>query len=128
MKIAVFISGVVTGIIAIIFIGVLISAGDQSSTGLPGLTMYPEKGECIATRGKIEVFQVLRPSMALAQIGDSFEEKLTVLLINYDGKHYYDDQKIKIPVGKCARQRGTFKYTTKNYGDKTVPAVVIEKY
>jgi hypothetical protein len=91
-----------------------------------GLTIFPEKGECIATKGEIEVFQVLEPNMALARTGNILDG-IVVLLINYEGKTYYDEQKIKIPANKCARQIGTYQYTTRrdNFG-KTVPAVVIE--
>ena len=63
--------------------------------------------------------------MALAETG-KYTDRLMVLLINYDGKSYYDDQKIKIPANKCARQIGTYQYHTKMGIDKTVPAVVIE--
>ena len=49
------------------------------------------------------------------------------MLVNYDSKTYYDEQKIKIPTNKCARQIGTYQYTTKKDNfEKTVPAVVIE--
>ena len=49
-----------------------------------------------------------------------------VLLINYDGKSYYDNQKIIVPSKKCARQIGTYQYMTRMGIGKTVPAVVIE--
>ena len=49
-----------------------------------------------------------------------------VLLVNYDGQTYYDNQKIIIPANKCARQIGTYQYSTKNETIKTVPAVVID--
>ena len=65
--------------------------------------------------------------MALVRTGD-IPSGIIVLLINYDGKSYYDEQKIKIPAGKCARQRGTYQYTTRNDMFKTVPVVVIEEY
>jgi len=93
--------------------------------GLYGLTIFSEKGECIPTEGELEVIQVMKPNMALAST-DIFHDGIVVLLINYDGKSYYDDQKIKIPAGKCARQIGTYQYTNRLDVHKTVPAVVIE--
>jgi len=47
------------------------------------------------------------------------------LLVNSDGKTYYDDQKIEIS-NKCVRQIGSYQYTTKDNFEKTVPAVDIE--
>lgn len=85
-------------------------------------------------------FQVLAPNAALGNIKYYSDEKLygdktyrnydigndvVVLLINYDNKTYYDDQKIDIS-NKCARQIGTYQYTTNSKFEKTVPAIVIE--
>lgn len=124
-KVLLFASGFVAGIIATILAAVFITAANQSDDSLLGLTVFNEKGECISIRGEIEVFQVLKPSMALATTGH-LGSGIVVLLINYDGKYYYDEQKIRIPDGKCARQIGTYQYTTKDDRFKTVPAVVIE--
>ncbi len=126
-KVLLFGSGFIAGIITTILVLTLIAVENQPNDGLLGLTIFPEKGDCITTSGEIEVFQVLKPNMALARTG-GFTDGIVVLLINYDGGSYYDKQKIKIPAGKCARQRGTFQYTAKNDFIKTVPAVVIEEY
>ena len=40
--------------------------------------------------------------------------------------HFYDEQKITIPSGKCAKQVGIYQYHTKNGDMKTVPAVEIK--
>lgn len=89
--------------------------------------VFPEKGECITTSGELEVMQVLATNAAQAWTGDLLDsDRLLILLINYDGITFYDDQKIKIPKGKCARQIGTYQYTAKSEMVKTVPAVVIE--
>jgi hypothetical protein len=124
-KLLVFSGGFAAGIIATILIAIFINSANQSNDGLIGLTVFPKKGECIKTQGEIEVFQVLKPNMALANTGDVLNG-IVVLLVNYDGKSYYDEQKIKIPAGKCARQIGTYQYTTKNEIVKTVPVVIIE--
>jgi hypothetical protein len=130
-KILSFGSGFVAGIITTILVVFLIQTGNQPvanrpNDGLDGLRLFSKKGEII-TRSEIEVFQVLKPNMALARTG-KYSDEIVVLLINYDGKSYYDDQKIKIPADKCARQIGIYQYTSKRNMDKTVPAVVIEKY
>jgi len=123
----IFIGGFISGVLATFMVVFLIYVANQPNDGLLGLTIFPEKGECITVKKEIEIFQVLEPNVALARTGGILEDGIVVLLINYDGKSYYDEQKIKISAGKCARQIGTYQYTTRkdNFG-KTVPAVVIE--
>jgi hypothetical protein len=137
----IFIGGFISGILATIFVAFVISVANKTNDdGLRGLTIFPEKGECIATEyektdyglnrrrlvttvvNEIEVFQVLAPNMALARTHDF----TVVLLINYDDISYYDNQKIQIPANKCARQIGTYQYTSKDERNRTVPAVVID--
>jgi len=126
-KTLLFIGGFITGIVVTILAAILINAANQPNDSLRGLTLFSEKGECITTSGEIEVMQVLAPNVALAWTGGFlYSDRILVLLINYDNKSYYDEQKIKIPSGKCARQIGTYRYTAKNEMVKTVPAVVIE--
>jgi hypothetical protein len=142
----IFIGGFVAGILATIFVGSLIVIANKPiDEGLIGLTVFPEKGECVKTTSKsksteIEIFQVVEPNMALGNVksytdkkmysGDNYRDydignDVVILLINYDGKTYYDDQKIDV-TNKCVRQIGTYQYTTKIGLEKTVPAVVIE--
>lgn len=126
-KALLFIGGLVTGVVLTILIAVLINAANQPNDGFPGLTIFSEKGECITSVGELEVMQVIAPNMALAWTGDFRDfDRILVLLINYDGISYYDDQKIRIPMGECARQIGTYQYTAKSEMVKTVPVVVIE--
>jgi hypothetical protein len=142
----IFIGGFVAGILATIFVGSLIVIANKPiDEGLIGLTVFPEKGECVKTTSKsksteIEIFQVVEPNMALGNVksytdkkmysGDNYRDydignDVVILLINYDGKTYYDDQKIDV-TNKCVRQIGTYQYTAKIGLEKTVPAVVIE--
>ena len=126
-KVLLFIFGVVVGVIATLVVLNLSYVSDEPyDDGLFGLTVFSEKGECIPTASEIEVLQVVKPNMALAYTDKHVGRQIVVLLINYDGKSYYDEQKIKVPAGKCARQIGTYQYTTTNDFEKTVPAVVIE--
>ena len=144
-KFLIFIGGFVAGILATIFALYVYSIANKPNDGLLGLTIFEEKGECITTTSKnksseIDIFQVIAPNAALATIKYYSDEKLysgktyrnydigngvVVLLINYDDKTYYDDQKIDIS-NKCARQIGTYQYETKSKFRKTVPVVVIE--
>lgn len=126
-KLLFFICGFVAGIVATIVVAMSINSANQPNDGFPGLTLFSEKGEYIPTSGEIEVMQVLAPNVALTWTGDVFySDRILVLLVNNDGKSYYDEQKIKIPSGKCVRQIGTYKYTANNEMVKTVPAVIIE--
>jgi len=133
-KIWIFIIGFVAGIIATFLVVFVFFVANKPNDGLLGLTIFPEKGECITTAGEIEVFQVIEPNVALAKTikyGEygirQYSDEIVVLLIDYDGKSFYDEQKIKIPANKCARQIGTYRYTTRqDRFEKTVPAVVIE--
>lgn len=126
-NIVIFISGLIVGILITIAGAYVLTIEDKPyDEGLLGLTKFPEKGECITTKKKeLEVLQVIEPNIALAEMGE-FPDKLLVLLINYDEETYYDDQRIKIPANKCARQIGIYEYTAKMGMDKTVPAVIIE--
>jgi len=121
-------------------------ANKPVDNGLIGFTMFSKKGECLSTTSKyksseIDIFQVLEPNMALGNVkyysekkhfdGESYRDydieiEVVVLLVNYDGKTFYDDQKIDVSK-KCVRQIGTYQYTTKSDFGKTVPAVVIEQ-
>lgn len=121
-KYLIFFGGFVAGIIVTFLVLYIIARTNRSNDEFTGLTMFSETGECIESTGEIKVFQVLAPDIALARTGDW----IIVLLINYEGKTYYDEQKITIPDNKCARQVGTYQYTTKDGMGKTVPAVVIE--
>ena len=76
-------------------------------------------------KNEVEIFQTLRPNVALAKSG-KYPDEILALLVNYDGDLYYDSRKIQIPPDKCARQIGTYQYETKTEVLKTVPAVAIE--
>ena len=126
-----FLGGFITGVVATVLVLFVIYAVNKpdvetlkSDENLPGLVLFPKKGECI-TKNNLEIFQTIKPNMALAQVG-KFPNETLVLLVNYDGNSYFDKQKILIPAKKCARQIGTYPYQTKMEFNKTVPVVVIE--
>lgn len=118
-----FAAGVAATILILLLISTANSDGKQS-----GLTIFKEKGECLQIK-KLEIFQVLEEGVALAHscgYGNEFcIGGMVVLLVNNEGKHYYDQEKIN--VKKCARQVGTYRYQTrKDNFEKVVPAVLIE--
>ena len=125
-----FLCGFIVGVLVTILTLYVISVARNqdatltSSDSLAGLTMLPEEGKCIV-KSDVEIFQTLKPNVALAMSGAN-PDKMLILLINYDGDVYYDSKKIKVPSGKCARQIGTYQYETKDERLKTVPAVVIK--
>ena len=145
-KFLLFIGGFIAGILATVFVGYVIAiANKPTDEGLLGLTVFSEKGECVKTTSKsksveIGILQVVEPDKALGNVTNYNDKKLygdkiyrdydigndiVVLLINNEGKTYYDDQTIDI-TNRCLRQIGTYQYTAKTGIEKTVPAVVIE--
>lgn len=125
-KVLLFAGGFISGVITVIIAALLYNASINSSDDkLPGLTLFPEKGECIETGGELKVIQVIEQNVALARSAD-YSNMIVVLLINHNGISYYDDQRIKIPENKCPRQIGIYNYSTNSDKVKTVPAVVIE--
>ena len=121
-KIWVFMLGIITGIILTILFAVIMS--NVSNGSMSGLTMFEQPGECLISKSSLKVFQVLEPGVALTMIKDDFSSAV-YLLIDNDGKTYYDDQVIKLPFGKCFKQIGTYRYYTKKDVLKTVPVVQI---
>lgn len=114
-----------------LIIGVILTLVTLSITSKDdGLTFFDEPGESLST-GAFEIYQVLEEGAALAQeIDNEFSSynthtKLFVLLINDEGKLYYDDEIVKVPKGKCARQVGIYRYKTVSKELKTIPIVII---
>ena len=110
-KVCIFIGGVVTGAIPVVVVSMLIAGGNST---YKGITLFEKEGECIS-ENSFKVFQVLDSGEALAnevKQGYLIPTGLTVLFLNEDGLSYYDDQVIKIPSGKCAKQIGIFKVFT----------------
>lgn len=125
----VFLLGFISGVAFLFIVSLILASNVQKDDGM---TFFEEAGECLSTQ-PFEVFQVLDNGVALAS---EIEEQhsswnsttdLTVLLINDEGKYYYDDQVITIPDGMCMRQIGVYKYTTNSGRDKTVPIAVVSE-
>ena len=70
-----FLGGFITGVVATVVVLLVIYAVNKhdvenlkSDKNLPGLLLFPKKGECI-TKNNLEIFQTIKPNMALAQFG-----------------------------------------------------------
>ncbi len=124
-----FIVGFISGVISLSIVAVCMSTSNNS------MTFFDEPGECWNTNS-FEIFQVIDNSAALAVakeiIPDNSSdfiinriEEQVVLLINREGKFYYDGQKINISENKYVRQIGIYKYPTKSDIERTVPIVEI---
>lgn len=129
-NIFIFLAGIITTLLLEFIIIYVIGATSQSNGGYPGLTIFEQEGACINAK-QIKIFQTLEPNMALAHAltkpNAIFDENETlVLIVGDENTHYYDEQKINIPAGKCAKQIGTYQYPTKQDIYKTVPAVEIK--
>jgi len=138
--------GFIIGVFATIFAMYIYSTSNNADDGISGLNFFENPGECITNNSKeksseITVIQVTATNAALANLRNYTDEKgfrgeirrdydifndVLVLLINYEEKSYYDDQKIEVS-GKCLRQLGTYQYQPlKSSSWKTIPVVVIE--
>ena len=128
----VYVLGVLTGIILTIgFAFILYHASNTTGSinepaNSDGISRFEEPGDVMETRS-VEVFQVIANDAALVKCADKdgFYFGPICLIVNSEGKYYYDDQKIKIPKDKVARQVGIYRYPTKNETLKTVPIIEI---
>ncbi|WP_297410447.1 hypothetical protein [uncultured Alistipes sp.] len=126
----IFIGGFFSGILFLVLVALAVNYSSRNDNGENGIVLFDEPGEILSTQ-PFEVFQVLDHGAALArEIDKSYASwnattELMVLLINDEGKYYYDDQIIEIPKGKCLRQVGVYKYMTKAEFEKTVPIAKI---
>lgn len=127
-NILIFVAGMVTIFILMVLFGLAVNS--SSNSGYPGLTIFEEEGKCTGAR-QIKIMQTLEPNMALAHAKTQpnaiyDENEILVLLLGDENASYYDDQKINIPKGMCAKQVGTYQYESRELGMKTVPAVTIK--
>ena len=117
----IFLGGVVTGVLLTFLFAFMFSSQKETSVKEnSGLTMFEQPGDVI-TEKSFKVIQALEQCAALAD-GEK-EYMTTFLLVNDEGKYYYDHEIVKVPSGKVARQVGIFKYTSGGGLDRTVPVV-----
>ncbi len=139
-KALIYIAGIVTGVALTFLISLLLITKSSDN----GVTWFDEPTDYTGAN-QFQVFQVLEPGAALANaafiedIGGygthkesisaitnqlAFMNGTVILIVNDEGKHYYDDEIIEIPSEKRAKQVGVYKYSTET-GYKTVPIVKI---
>ena len=100
----------------------------NGASGDSGLTLYEQPVGTINSYS-FEVLQVLHNGHALAynedpDRRDSYTSPVVLLLAD-ESSHYYDEQIVKVPKGKSARQVGTYQYETNGGMHRTVPVVRI---
>lgn len=95
-----------------------------------GKTLFDKTGDCVS-RKNFEVQEVLESGDAIAlEIRESisgyvFTSDLEVLILAQEGSSFYNNQIVKAPQGKCARQIGIYKY--QQYGDtKVIPIIAFK--
>ncbi len=135
----VFVLGVVTGFILAVLLAFLLNSksksgpdvigesGTETEESSDGIKLFDEPGDIIE-ENSFEVFQVIAENAALVKGkggGRSIYRGPVYLIVNYDKKYYYDDEKIETPKGKVVRQIGIYQYPTKNDFVKTVPIIEI---
>lgn len=102
----------------------------SNKTIADGKTLFDELGECVS-RKNFEVQKVLESGDAIALeiretiSGHIFTSDLEVLILAQEGSNFYNNQIVKAPQGKCARQIGNYKY--QQYGNaKVIPIIAFK--
>ena len=95
-----------------------------------GKTLFDKPGECVS-RKNFEIQKVLDSGDAIALeiretiSGHVFTSDLEVLILAQEGSNFYNNQIVKAPKGKCARQIGNYKY--QQYGStKVIPIIAFK--
>lgn len=121
-----YVGGIVTGIVLVFAFAFIVNSTQQGQANAISrdVVMFEKPQQVVAAR-TLRVIQVLPDGSALATV-DIMEINggMVVMFLAKEGVSYYDDQKIKVPSGKCLRQVGTYTYESK-MGMKTVPVVEI---
>lgn len=128
-NVLIFIAGFLTGIVTLTVIGYAMNSSNSPEENNRNFTLFETPGNCISTND-FEIFQVLDDYHALAHEKDGkydISTDLVVLFRNETPNSFYDEQRIKVPNGKCVRQIGVYKYETNLGSYKTVPVVCIMK-
>lgn len=93
----------------------IVNDNNLSETNNTNKELFDKPGDCVSRRN-FEVQRVLDSGDAIAaEITFSYSgmiqtSDLKVLVLAKKGSHYYNNQILKSPKGKCARQIGNYKY------------------
>lgn len=95
-----------------------------------GKILFEKPGECVS-RKNFEVQKVLESGDAIALeitetiSGHVLTSDLEVLILAQEDSNFYNNQIVKAPQGKCARQIGNYKY--QSYGTtKVIPIIAFK--
>ena len=132
----IFLCGLITGVVLTIIVAFIINTSQKNSNVVEtevqqqeddGVKLFEEPGD-IMEGNSFKVFQVIATDGALVK-GKSGRSDLyygmVYLLINREGKSYYDDEIVNVPKGKVVRQMGIYHYPTRDGFEKTVPIIEI---
>ena len=106
------------------------SNNTNSDKNNSGKTLFDKPGDCVS-RKNFEVQKVLESGDAIALeiretiSGHVLTSDLEVLILAQDDSNFYNNQIVKAPQGKCARQIGNYKY--RKYGtSKVIPIIAFK--
>lgn len=121
-----YLGGIVTGVVLVFALDFFMAMSQSKQSANNDVVMF-EKPRGVVPGKVFEVMQVLPEGSALATVDDidSGNMGTVVLFIGNESLSYYDNQKIKVPSGKVAKQVGTYSYMTRQEMEKTVPVVEI---
>ena len=95
-----------------------------------GKTLFDKPGDCVS-RKDFKVQKVLDSGDAIALeiretiSGHVFTSDLEVLILVQEGSNFYNNQIVKVPQGRCARQIGNYKY--QSHGTtKVIPIIAFK--
>ena len=122
-KYLLFTGGCLTGAVLIMLFLVFIICATDSESDIEdsiGITMFEDPAGTV----KEKTFQVLLTistgeAIVRGGTGSSY------LLVNSEGKFYYEGKKIEVPEGKVVRQVGVYQYRKGSSSEKWVPIVKI---
>lgn len=132
----VFLGGVVTGaILTFVVLSIIANAQNGRSDSIVeeaksdnNITMFDEPGDIVEDTN-FKVFQVIADDAALVTAKQDKYDDIYLgkvyLVVNNDGKYYYDDEILKVKEGKVFRQVGIYRYPTRNEDVKTVPIIML---
>lgn len=123
-SILIYIGGIVTGIILTFVILLFVAKSNSDNPSNDNMIIFEQPQQKIDAKS-FEILQVLPDGNALATVESNENFGMIVMFLANKNATYYDNQKIEVPTGKCARQIGTYRYMTRNNIEKTVPIIDI---
>ncbi len=123
-SVLIYIGGIVTGIILTFVILLFVAKSNSDNPSNDNMIIFEQPQQKIDAKS-FEVLQVLPDGNALATVKSNENFGMIVMLLANKNATYYDNQKIEVSTGKCAKQIGTYRYMTRNNIEKTVPIIDI---